>query len=125
MIVGVESKKVPAGNTTIDSEFLNMWCAEGLRAVKLADVQQLRFSNPVIESEFRRALDVLAQGHDAQKKAVSLHFAGDGKRKVQVGYVIEAPIWKTSIGWCSTRSRSRTFRAGRWSRTRRMRTGRA
>src|SRR5262249_38826741 len=28
--------------------------------------------------------------------AVSLHFAGDGKRKVQVGYVVEAPIWKTS-----------------------------
>jgi hypothetical protein len=27
---------------------------------------------------------------------VQLHFAGDGKRKVQVGYVIEAPIWKTS-----------------------------
>jgi len=33
---------------------------------------------------------------DTQKKAVSLHFAGDGKRKVQVGYVVEAPIWKTS-----------------------------
>ena len=25
-----------------------------------------------------------------------MHFAGEGKRKVQVGYVIEAPIWKTS-----------------------------
>ena len=74
-----------------------MWCAEGLRSVKLSDVQQLRFSNPVIESEFRRALDVLALSHDSQKKAVSLHFAGDGKRKVQVGYVIEAPIWKTSL----------------------------
>src|SRR5262249_15186497 len=56
----------------------------------------LRFSNPVIESEFRRALDVLALSHDSQKKAVSLHFAGEGQRKVQVGYVIEAPIWKTS-----------------------------
>ncbi len=27
---------------------------------------------------------------------MQLHFAGDGKRKVQVGYVVEAPIWKTS-----------------------------
>jgi hypothetical protein len=35
-------------------------------------------------------------GHDSLKKAVQLHFAGEGKRKVQVGYVIEAPIWKTS-----------------------------
>jgi hypothetical protein len=95
-IVGVEVQKVPAGKDTIEVEVLNMWCAEGLRSVKLTEIQQLRFSNPVIESEFRRALEVLALNHDAEKKAVSLHFTGDGKRKVQVGYVIEAPIWKTS-----------------------------
>src|SRR5438552_2449969 len=95
-IVGVEHQKVIAGKDAIDAEVLNMWCAEGLRSVKLTEIQQLRFSNPVLESEFRRALEVLALNHDSQKKAVSLHFAGDGKRKVQVGYVVEAPIWKTS-----------------------------
>jgi hypothetical protein len=96
VIVGVEQQKEAKGNTAIDVEVLNMWCAEGLRSVKLTEIQQLKFSNPVIESEFRRALDVLALSHDSLKKAVSLHFAGEGKRKVQVGYVIEAPIWKTS-----------------------------
>jgi len=96
-IVGLEKQKLPAGtNTTIDADVLNLWCADGVRAVKLTDIQRLRFANPVIESEFRRALDVLALNHDSQKKAVSLHFAGEGKRKVQVGYVVEAPIWKTS-----------------------------
>jgi hypothetical protein len=96
VVVGVEQQKIGQGNTTLEVEVLNMWCAEGLRSVKLQEIQQLKFANPVIESEFRRALDVLALSHDSQKKAVSLHFAGDGKRKVQVGYVIEAPIWKTS-----------------------------
>src|SRR5579872_6100302 len=96
VIVGVEHQKDAKGNTTVDVEVLNMWCAEGLRSVKLTEIQQLKFSNPVIESEFRRALDVLALTHDSQKKAVALHFAGDNKRKVQVGYVVEAPIWKTS-----------------------------
>src|SRR5436190_6704212 len=95
-IVGVEKQKVPAGQTTVDAEVLNMWCAEGMRAVKFSDIQSLKFSNPVIESEFRRALETLALSHDNQKKAVQLHFAGEGKRRVQVGYVIEAPIWKTS-----------------------------
>ena len=90
VIVGVEHQKEAKGSAAIDVEVLNMWCAEGLRSVKLTDIQQLKFSNPVIESEFRRALDVLALSHDSQKKAVSLHFAGEGKRKVQVGYVIEA-----------------------------------
>jgi hypothetical protein len=96
VIVGVEQQRVAAGNTTVDAEFLNIWCVEGLRSVRLSDVQQLKFANPLIESEFRRALDVLALTHDSQKKAVALHFAGEKKRQVQVGYVVEAPIWKTS-----------------------------
>ncbi len=95
-IVGIEHQKTAVGKDVVEVEVLNMWCAEGLRSVKLSEVQQLRFSNPVLESEFRRALEVLALNHDSAKKAVSLHFAGDGKRKVQVGYVVEAPIWKTS-----------------------------
>src|SRR5260370_21596 len=100
VIVGVESQKVASGNTTVDTEFLNLWCAEGLRSVRLPDVQQLKFANPVVESEFRRALDVLALSHDSQKKAVSLHFAGDGQRKVHVAYVIEAPLCNTSSRPC-------------------------
>ncbi len=95
-IVGIELQAVAVGQTQMPVQVLNMWCAEGLRSVQLREVQQLRFLNPVLESEFRRALEVLARNHDAAKKAVSVHFAGDGKRRVQVGYVIESPIWKTS-----------------------------
>ena len=43
-----------------------------------------------------KALETLALSHDTQKKAVSLNFNGEGKRKVRVGYVVENPIWKTS-----------------------------
>ena len=95
-IVGIELQAVPVGQGQMPVQVLNMWCAEGLRSIQLREVQQLRFLNPVLESEFRRALEVLARNHDAAKKAVSVHFAGDGKRRVQVGYVIESPIWKTS-----------------------------
>src|SRR5205085_2305688 len=42
-IVGVEVQKIAAGKEPLDVEMLNMWCAEGLRSVKLSDVQQLRF----------------------------------------------------------------------------------
>src|SRR5205085_8602162 len=77
-------------------ECLNLWCADGLRSVKLSEVQRLRFLNAVMDSEFNKALDTLALGHDMQKKAVSIHFAGEGKRRVKVGYVVENPLWKTS-----------------------------
>src|SRR5262245_34854638 len=95
-IMGVEQQAQPSKEGTVPVSVLNLWCAEGVRAVKLPEVQRLRFASPVLENEMRRALETLALSHDSLKKAVSLHFAGEGKRKVEVGYVIENPIWKTS-----------------------------
>src|SRR5712691_155182 len=95
-VMGIEHQKEPSKDGAVDAEVLTMWCAEGVRAVKLSEVQRLRFLNPTIEGEFRRALETLALSHDAQKKAVTLNFTGEGKRAVSVGYVVENPIWKTS-----------------------------
>src|SRR5262249_51813104 len=57
---------------------------------------RLRFLNPTLDAEFQKALDVLAGMHNTQKRSVSLHFSGTGKRRVKIGYVLEHPIWKTS-----------------------------
>jgi hypothetical protein len=96
-ILGVEDQEQPATkDKTVKVELLNLWCAEGMRSVKLADAGRVRFLNPVMENEVRRALEVLALSHDTQKKAVSLVFSGEGKRPVKVSYVVENPIWKTS-----------------------------
>src|SRR5262245_49302721 len=96
-IIGVEQQMAPSKDgPPVPATILNLWCAEGMRAIKLSEVQRLRFANPTIENEMRRALETLTMSHDSQKKAVSLHFSGEGKRKVEVGYVVENPIWKTS-----------------------------
>src|SRR5262249_11124598 len=96
-IVGIEAKEEAVSKDKIvHGEMLNMWCAEGMRSIKLADVLRVRFLNPVMENEVKRALEVLSQSHDTQKKAVSLVFSGEGKRQVKVSYVVENPIWKTS-----------------------------
>jgi hypothetical protein len=96
-ILGVEKQKQAAGKeAVVEVELLNLWCAEGMRSVKLADVQRLRFLNPTLDREVKQALEVLARAHDTQKKTVSLSFVGEGKRQVRVGYVVENPVWKTS-----------------------------
>jgi hypothetical protein len=95
-VVGVEKQKQTVGKDVVEVTVLNLWCSDGVRAVKLNDVQRVRFLNPVIDSEFKKALETLALSHDTQKKAVSIRFVGEGKRRVKVGYVIENPIWKTS-----------------------------
>ena len=96
-IIGMEKQKMPVGKDgALDCEMLNLMCADGVRCVKLMDVQKLRFLNPIIESELKRALETLALSHDVAKKSVSINFDGEGKRNVRVGYVTESPIWKTS-----------------------------
>ncbi len=96
-VVGIEKQKQAAGKDgAVEIELLNLWCGDGIRSLKLNEVQRVRFLNPIMDSEFRKALETLALSHDTQKKAVSINFQGDGKRDVRVGYVIENPIWKTS-----------------------------
>ena len=134
-IIGVEAKKVQLEKGgVVDAEFLNMWCADGMRSVKLTDVLRVRFLNAIMDSEFKKALETIALSHDTQKKAVSIGFAGQGKRQVRVGYVVENPIWKTSYrlvlgkqpkaGEKADPKDKPYLKVGRWWRTRRTRIGR-
>lgn len=96
-IVGVEKQEVvgkDCGKTIVES--LNLLTTDGMRSFRLAEVQRVKFLNPVLDAELRRALETLTLSRDTQKKAVSFKFSGAGKRAVRVGYVVENPIWKTS-----------------------------
>ena len=97
VVIGMEVQHAPGPkDTLVDVDVLNLLCAEGVRSVSLSQVQRLRFLNGSLDAEFRRALEVLAAAHNSQKRTVSLNFAGEGKRTVKLGYVVENPIWKTS-----------------------------
>lgn len=92
-IVGMESQ-TEAGNT--ESHHLNVLASDGVRRLPLNRVGRLRFLDSALDEEFRHALGVLAAGHNNARRNLNLHLAGDGKRKVKIGYVVETPIWKAS-----------------------------
>jgi hypothetical protein len=95
-VIGIEKQKIAVAKDTVEVEMLNLWCSDGVRCLKMNEIQRVRFLNPILDSEFKKALETLALSHDTQKKAVSISCIGEGKREVRVGYVIENPIWKTS-----------------------------
>ncbi|HJT30498.1 MAG TPA: hypothetical protein VJ783_00420 [Pirellulales bacterium] len=95
-ILGVEKRKRKVGDETVENEYLNLLTDAGLRSVPLAEVGRIKLLNPQLDAELRQALAVLALGHATDKKTVTLNFLGNGKRPVHVGYVQQAPIWKTS-----------------------------
>lgn len=96
-IVGVEKRTVPAGDDrSVEKEFLTILTAEGLRTLPLDAITRIRLLDQKLQQELEQALAVLALGHDNEKKSVSVAFAGEGERAVRLGYVQEAPVWKTS-----------------------------
>jgi hypothetical protein len=97
IIVGVERREVPAGKEqVVEVSYLNLLTDDGLRSISLENVGRIRLANPTLDSELRQALEVLAGAKSIDKKSVSLNFTGEGRRPVRVGYIQEAPIWKTS-----------------------------
>ena len=81
---------------TIDIDVLNLLTDAGLRAVTLETVNSIKLANPQLDAELRKALAVLASGHDMDKKSVELSFLGKGARRVHVGYIQQTPVWKTT-----------------------------
>src|SRR5262245_61664192 len=59
-IIGVETKQQAVDKAVVNVEVLNLWCADGMRALKLGEVQRVRFLNAIMDSEFKKALETLA-----------------------------------------------------------------
>jgi hypothetical protein len=96
-IIGVEKRREAAAEKqVVEVEYLNLLTDEGLRRIALDSVGRIKLSNPQLDAELRQALKVLAAGHATDKKTVTMKFLGQGEREVRVGYIQEAPVWKTS-----------------------------
>src|SRR6476660_16661 len=96
-IVGVESHKQAASDKqVVYKDFLNLLTENGLVLVEMDSISRIKLANPQLDAELRQALKVLAAGHSTDKKTVTMKFLGQGEREVRVGYIQEAPVWKTS-----------------------------
>ena len=97
-IIGVESRAVPGGakGEAVTADFLTLNTAGGVTSVALSDVQGIRFLRKEVQDDLAAALQVLSSSHGIEKKKVVLHFTGTGKRRVRIGYILEAPVWKTT-----------------------------
>lgn len=96
-IIGVEKRKIRAGkDDTVTVDYLNLLTPTGLQSTSMENVVRIKLNNAKLNSELQQALAVLSTTHDTDKKTVTLHFLGNGTRHVRVGYVQEAPLWRTS-----------------------------
>lgn len=97
-ILGVETQERQIGEKPqiIKSYILNLLAGGTLRAIELNQIRDIQLQDPQLRDELHRALTALAQARDQDKKPVTIQFTGQGQRRVRLGYVVEAPVWKTS-----------------------------
>ncbi len=96
-IVGVETRQVAtAGKEPVPADFLTLNAPTGLATFALSDIAGIRFLRKEVQDDLAQALQVLSSSHGIEKKKLVLHFSGNGKRRVSVGYILESPVWKTS-----------------------------
>jgi len=96
-ILGVENRtRVLGDKQTVAIAVLNVLTATGMRQLPLDEVTSLALVDAKLQAELASALAVVAQARDQDSKPVELHFDGQGKRDVRIGYVVETPLWKVS-----------------------------
>jgi len=96
-LLGLEQKQKPVADKGIVSVWvMNLLTGASIRAIELEQVRTIDIDNPELQDELHKALAALAGARDQDKKPVTIHFNGQGDRRVRLGYVVETPIWKTS-----------------------------
>lgn len=76
--------------------WINLVTDHGVRSLNLASATGFEILDAGLAAEITKALAAMAQHRDDRTKAVDVRFAGQGERRIAVGYVHETPVWKTS-----------------------------
>lgn len=82
---------------SVTEHLLTLWTETGgLRTIPLDSIASLELMDERLQRELSQALALLASSHDSDRRPVDIHFEGQADRSVQVGYLLETPVWKTT-----------------------------
>jgi hypothetical protein len=98
VLLGAETKTLvnEKGSVLETHWWINVLEGGVIRSTKLEEVRKIEMLDPQLRDELNKALQAVSQARDQDKKPVTVHFNGQGHRRVRLGYVVETPIWKTT-----------------------------
>ena len=94
-ILNVETRQAE-GDDGREEHVLNIVTDRGIRSLPLRSVDRFELADHDLREELNRALALLASSRNTERQTVDIRFAGEGERTVRIGYLVEAPVWKTS-----------------------------
>lgn len=96
-VVGVQTQPTRSADGVTEAQLLSLLDQEGrLHTVDLAECSELQFLDPHIRKDLEFYFETLVAATKRDAKTLSVHARGKGQRKIQLSYVVECPVWKTS-----------------------------
>lgn len=91
-----ETKIVGDPPAQVTEYTLNLVTDNGIASVPMSSVTRFELQDAQLRDELRKAMTLLAESRNTDRKQVDLRFEGEGNRRVKVGYLVETPVWKTA-----------------------------
>ncbi|MDR3145735.1 MAG: DUF4139 domain-containing protein, partial [Treponema sp.] len=102
-ILSVETRRTPYPETRFPPEpqtgtdtLLSLYTDGGIRLIALRDIGSFSFTDPRLNADILRALDLIGSARDSASRELLVSLPGRGERFVSLTYVIPAPVWKAS-----------------------------
>jgi hypothetical protein len=99
-ILGVEYRTAPGGGGYGAEPLLEPWISlvthQGIRMIALKDMASFSFTDPLINGDLQRALDLIMASREAETRVLRVVLPGQDARTVSLSYVIPSPVWKAS-----------------------------
>jgi hypothetical protein len=93
-VLSVETREEAASEVVVKRAYVNLMTNPAMRSVPMDTILSLRVRDERLQQEMQNALAAIATRLDNTRKTVELRFAGQGARRVLVGYLTEMPLWK-------------------------------
>jgi len=95
-IAGIEYRHVSTNFQMTNEPWLLLSAANGMMSFNLQEINSIKFTDPVIEQDLNRALDLIASSRNSLSRLLSVNLPGSARRNVTISYVIPSPVWKVS-----------------------------
>ena len=80
----------------IEQHRVTVMASSGLQSFLLYEAQSVRFTDTKLATQIEHALTALARHSTRDRRTLEVRSHGQGPRRVRVGYVVQAPLWKAS-----------------------------
>ena len=107
-ILGVEKRqqRILPTDVLVEKEYLNIASSDGIRSVPLESVSAIVLSDPKLNEELTKALALLVESRDAERKSVQVNFTGAGQRPCASATSTKPPSGRPATAWSWTRKHS-------------------